>query len=105
MVIHFSIDGQLLHKNSDEARKQLHKNNNAHGGGEHKDAKALTLVFVILQSHAVQKEACWSSGNAFVAGAEGLRFKSRAEQIGHSVANRMPSLHHFFEKSCVTWVQ
>ena len=29
----------------------------------------------------------WSSGNAFVSGAEGLRFKSRAGQIGHSVAN------------------
>ena len=28
-----------------------------------------------------------ASGNAFVSGAGGLRFKSRAGQIGHSVAN------------------
>ena len=31
--------------------------------------------------------ASWSSGNAFVSGAGGLRFKSRAGQIEHSVAN------------------
>ena len=31
--------------------------------------------------------ASWSSGNAFVSGAGGLRFKSRGGQIGHSVAN------------------
>ena len=30
----------------------------------------------------------WSSGNAFVSGAANLRFKSRASQIGHSVANK-----------------
>ena len=30
---------------------------------------------------------CWSSSNAFVSGAESLRFKSRSGQIGHSVAN------------------
>ena len=29
----------------------------------------------------------WSSGNTPVSGAEGLRFKPRAGQIGHSVAN------------------
>ena len=33
---------------------------------------------------------CWSSGNAFVFGAGGLRFKSWAGQIGHSVANGSP---------------
>ena len=33
------------------------------------------------------KQASWSSGNAFVSGAGGRRFKSRADQIGHSVAN------------------
>ena len=31
--------------------------------------------------------ASWSSGNTFFSGAGGLRFKSRASQIGHSVAN------------------
>jgi len=25
MVVHFSVDGQLLHKESDEARKQQHR--------------------------------------------------------------------------------
>ena len=44
-----------------------------------------------------------SSGhaNVFVSGAGGLRFKSRAGQIGHSVANGSPPLRHFFERSCV----
>ena len=45
--------------------------------------------------------ASWSSGNAFASGAEGLRFKSWAGQIGHSVANGSPPLQHFFERSCV----
>ena len=31
--------------------------------------------------------ACWSSGNAFVSGAGGSRFKSWAVQVGHRVAN------------------
>ena len=48
---------------------------------------------------------CWLSGNAFVSGAEGLRFKSLAGQIGHSVANGSPPLRHFFERSYVAWVQ
>ena len=43
----------------------------------------------------------WSSGNAFISGAGGLRFKSRTGQIGHSVANGSPPLRHFFEWSCV----
>ena len=45
--------------------------------------------------------ASWSSGNAFVSGAGGLRFKSQNGQIGHSVANGSPPLRHFFERSCV----
>ena len=45
--------------------------------------------------------ASWSSGNAFVSGAGGLRFKSRPGQIEHSVANGLPPLRHFFERSCV----
>ena len=34
--------------------------------------------------------ASWSSGNAFISGAGGLRFKSQAGQIGHSVVNSSP---------------
>ena len=49
--------------------------------------------------------ASWSSGNAFVSGAGGLRFKSRTVQIGHSVANGSPPLRHFFEWSCVARAQ
>ena len=49
--------------------------------------------------------ASWSSGNAFVSGAGGPRFKFRAGQIGHSVANGSPSLRHFFERSCVARAQ
>ena len=46
--------------------------------------------------------ASWSNGHAFVSGSASLRFKSRAGQIGHSVANG--SLH-FFERSCAVWEQ
>ena len=45
--------------------------------------------------------ASWLSVNAFVSGAEDLRFKSQAGQIEHIVANGLPLLHHFF-KICVT---
>ena len=45
--------------------------------------------------------ASWSSGNAFVSGAVGQRFKSRAGQIGPSVANGSPPQRHFFERRCV----
>ena len=37
----------------------------------------------------------------FVCGVGGLRFKSRAVQIVHSVANDPLPLRYFFEKSCV----
>ena len=36
-----------------------------------------------------------SSGNAFVSGARGQRFKSCAGQIGYSVASGSPPLQHF----------
>ena len=48
---------------------------------------------------------CWLSGNAFIFGAGGLRFKSWAGQIEHSVANGSPPLRHFFKRSYVAWVQ
>ena len=48
---------------------------------------------------------CWSSGNALVSGAGGLRFKSRASQIRHSIANGSPPLQYFFKWSCVAWAQ
>ena len=47
----------------------------------------------------------WSSSNAFVSEAGGLRFKSRAGQIEHSVANGSPPLRLFFESSCVARAQ
>ena len=34
-----------------------------------------------------------------------MRFKSWADQIGHSVVNGSPLLQHFFERSCVAWAQ
>ena len=37
-----------------------------------------------------EKIAGWSSDNAFVSEAGGLRFKSRAGQIGHSAAYGSP---------------
>ena len=36
------------------------------------------------------RPASWSSSNAFFSVAEGLRFESRAGQIGHNVANGQP---------------
>ena len=33
--------------------------------------------------------------------AGGLRLKSRAGQIGYSVAKGLPPLQHFFERNCV----
>ena len=49
--------------------------------------------------------ACWSSGNAFVFGAGGRRFKSRAGQIERSVATGSPSLRHFSERNCFARAQ
>ena len=42
--------------------------------------------------------ASWSSGSKFVSGTEGLRFKSWADQIGHSVANGSQLLQHLKKK-------
>ena len=42
--------------------------------------------------------ASWLRGKAFISGAGGLRFKSRAGQIEHSVVNGSPLLRHFFER-------
>ena len=39
----------------------------------------------------------WSSSNAFVCGSVGLRFKSRADQIVHSVANGSPPQENSFD--------
>ena len=44
----------------------------------------------------------WLSGDSFVSGAGGLRFKSRFDQIRYSVANGLPRLRHFFERSSGT---
>ena len=41
----------------------------------------------------------WSSSNAFVSGAGGLRFKSRAGQITHNVVNGSPPLRHLFKRN------
>ena len=55
----------------------------------------------LTQNKPTTHQFSWSSGNKFVFGAGGLRFKSRAGQIEHSVANGSPPLRHFFQKSCV----
>ena len=51
------------------------------------------------------ENASWSSGNAFVSGAGGLRFQPRAGQIGHSIVNGSPLLQHFFKRSCADRAQ
>ena len=47
----------------------------------------------------------WSSVDAFVSGAGGLKFKSRIGQIGHSVADSLPPLRHFFKRTCADRAQ
>ena len=64
---------------------------------------ASTLMYFCVSTPA--SPASWSSGNAFVSGEVNPRFKSRAGQIGHSVAHFSPSLQHFFEKSSVARAQ
>ena len=59
----------------------------------------------MLQLHYINELACRSSGNAFVSEAEGLKFISRAGQIGHSVANGLSPSQHFFESSCAARAQ
>ena len=44
-------------------------------------------------------QASKSSSNLFVSGAEGMKFKSRASQIGYSVANGSPLLRYFFKRT------
>ena len=54
---------------------------------------------------AYQKYRCsasWMSGKAFVSGAVGPKFKSRADRIEHSVANGLPPLRHFLKRRCVS---
>ena len=45
----------------------------------------LTLMFC--ENHMKKIQASWSSGNVFVSAAEGPKFKCRAGQFEHSVAN------------------
>ena len=51
------------------------------------------------------RPASWSSGNALVSGAEGLKFKHWAGQIRRSVANGFSPLRHFSERICVALAQ
>ena len=47
----------------------------------------------------------WSGANAFVTGVGGLRFKPRAGQIEHNVANGLLTLRHFFKRSSAARAQ
>ena len=51
------------------------------------------MVFFLRDRRLIQ-QARWSSGNAFVSGARGLRFKFQDRQIGHGIVNGLPSLPH-----------
>ena len=59
------------------------------------------LRFALKRKDVTNKFGLKSSGNAFVSGAGGPRFKYRAGQIEHGVVNGLPPLQHFFKKSCV----
>ena len=62
-------------------------------------------ILLLARSHQAEiiivKRLIWSSGNAFVSGADGLRFNSRAGQIERSVAKGSSPLRHPFKRSCV----
>ena len=58
-------------------------------------------MFIQNDLHQQQESVGCSSGNEFIFGVGGLRFKSRADQIGHSLDNSSPSLQYFFESSCM----
>ena len=64
------------------------------GAGETQDIAAFNYKLYCFNLESTS----WSSGNAFVSGAGGLRFKSRASQIKHSVVNRSPPLERFLRK-------
>ena len=55
--------------------------------------------FIFFNDWSRTLSTIWSSGNAFVSGAGGPMFKSRAGQIGHSVANGSPSSATFLRKN------
>ena len=55
----------------------------------------MRVVFVRLICYVVCLTA-WSSVNAFVSETEGLRFKSRAGQIGRGVVKSSAPQQHFF---------
>ena len=62
---------------------------------------------ILIKKHCVSvtTPASYCSGNMFVSGVGGLKFKSWASQIGHSAANGLPPLQHFFDRSCVARAQ
>ena len=53
-----------------------------------------TLSKINVKTRQFVVPASWSSGNAFVSGAGGPRFKCRVGQIGRSVANGLPPQRH-----------
>ena len=47
-----------------------------------------SMCDVIINIKTVKLSASWSSDNAFVSGAKGLKFEPRAGETEHTVANR-----------------
>ena len=70
-------------------------------GVGHKGRRACSIIILLFVTKIITIPASWSSGNAFVSGAVGPRFKYRAGQIVHSVANGLTPLQHYFERSGV----
>ena len=62
-------------------------------------------LFLLFITYTLIINDSLSSGNTFVSGAGGLRFKSLASQTERNVANGSPPLRHFFERSCVAQAQ
>ena len=63
------------------------------------------LIFMFFWFEKTFLQVSWSSGNAFVFEAGGLRFKTRVGKTELSVANGSPPLRNFFERSCVARAQ
>ena len=69
--------------------------------------KQSIVAWCLLRVFDLKKQgpASWSNGYEFVPAAGGQRLKSRAGQIGHSVAIGSPPLWHFFERNGVAPAQ
>ena len=64
-----------------------------------------SIIFVLNLVSIIIINSKLPSGNAFVSGAGGQKFKSRSAKIGHGGTNGSPSVQDVFERSYIAWVK